>query len=177
MNLLNKKPNNQGILSATRPASTVLDINYKQNSNGLQTKLHQKKKIVVYLKEQKYFVEHSAAFALGIINTRAIMLDKPKLIEISYDTHNKLSGNGEIEIEYFNLENKKPKLKVYVDNSSYCIDISTAYTLGLLTVEEFNNFESKYYYISELYVPELKKEYDVEIYSLSLKEEINSKKM
>ena len=105
------------------------------------------------------------------------MLDKPKLIEISYDAHNKLYGNGEIEIEYFNLENKKPKLKVYVDNSSYCIDISTAYALGLLTVEEFNNFESKYYYISELYVPELKKEYDVEIYSLSLKEEINSKKM
>ena len=43
-----------------------------------QTKLKQKKIIKIYVKEDKHYIEHSTAYALGLINTRAIMLDKPK---------------------------------------------------------------------------------------------------
>lgn len=81
-------------------------INLNQQTQ-LKTKLKQKKKIIIYKQEKKYFVEHATAFALGLINTRAIMLDNPNLIEISYEMHNRLCQNDEIEINYISLENKK----------------------------------------------------------------------
>jgi len=169
-----EKKNNQGLLSATRPNNVKLNIKTEQNL-GYQTRLKQKKQIKIYVDNEKYFVEHSTAYALGLINTRAIMLNKPKLIEISSDMHNKLKNNEEIDIEYVKVEHKS-KLKVYVDEKSYCIDNSAAYSLGFMTVEEFNNSESNYYYINNSLLEELKKNYEIEIHSLNLTNIMNDKK-
>lgn len=162
------------ILSATKPKEPILSVNSNQKEQ-LKTVLKQKKKIIVYVKDKKYFVEHATAFALGLINTRAIMLDEAKLVEISYDIHNKLVATEDIEIEYLALDVKKEKLKVFVNESSYYIENSSAFSLGLLTVEEFNNVTEKYYCISESMLPFLQSKYDVEMYALNLFEDKNNK--
>ena len=163
MNLLTRE-NEKSLLSAIRPVSKLqTDIAVKSQ---LQTKLRQKSIIKIYIADNKYYVEHSAAHALGLINTRAIMLDSPKLIEISSDIHNKLKSNVDMEIEYIKIE-KKP-LKVFADDTKFCITNSAAYALGLLTVEEFNNSSNEYYYISNILLEALRRDYNVEIESLNI---------
>ena len=174
MNLFEKTKESQSILSTTKPKDPILSVK-KETKEQLKTKLRQKKKIVVYISDDKYYVEHSTAFSLGIINTRAIMLDKPKLIEISYDMHNKLKNNEEIEIEYITQKQEKQKLKVFTSDSSYCIENAAAYVLGLLSVEEFDSAESDYYYISKDFFEKLKEIYDIEMISMQLYEENNKK--
>lgn len=177
MNLFKDKKNEyeNSVLSATRPKETILKTDLKGNSQ-LQTRLKQKSIIKIYIDENKYYVEHSAAFALSLIKTRAIMLDKPKLIEISSEVHNKLKSNDSIEIEYIRVEKKQP-LKIYIDGSQYCIDNSAAYSLGFLSVEQFNNPESNYYYISEDILNNLKEKFNVEFYSLNLEQYVSDKKL
>lgn len=169
-----KKEKNQGILSATRPRDTVLKVESNYETQ-LKTILRQKKKITIYEENKKYFVEHATAYALGLINVRAIMLDNPKLIEINYDMHNKLCKNDEIEIDYILLESKKQKLRVFFDGSSYYIENSAAFALGLLTVEEFSNINETYYCIMESMLTFLEKKYDIEMCSVKLFEETQKK--
>ena len=166
------------ILSATRPKETILKTGL-ETSSQLQTRLKQKSIIKIYKDENKYYVDHSAAYALGIIKTRAIMMDKPKLVEIPVEIHNKLKSNDAIEIEYVKLEkeNDKQALKVYVDSSQYCIDNSAAYALGFLNVEQFNSSDSDYYYITDDMLNILKEKFNIEYYSLNLKQYSSNKKL
>ena len=177
MNLFKDKKNEyeNSILSTTRPKETILKTGLETNTQ-LQTRLKQKSIIKIYVDENKCYVEHSAAFALGLIKTRAIMLDKPKLIEISSEVHNKLKSNDSIKIEYIRVE-KKQKLKIYTDGSQYCIDNSAAYALGFISVEEFNNSESEYYYISEDILYKLKEKFNIDFYSLNLEQYSSGKKL
>ena len=177
MNLYKEKENKyeNSILSATKPKETSLKTGLETNFQ-LQTRLKQKSIIKIYVDENKYYVEHSAAFALGLIKTRAIMMDNPKLIEISSEVHNKLKANDLIEIEYIKIEKKQP-LKIYIDGSRYCIDNSAAYSLGFLNVEQFNSPESNYYYISEDVLNNLKEKFNVEFYSLNLEQYSLDKKL
>ena len=176
MNLLNnnKTKNNNSILSATKPNNTILTINSKQSMQP-QTKLKQKKIIKIYVKEDKYYIEHSTAYALGLINTRAIMLDKPKMIELPNHIHNKLKNKDDIDIEYVKIE-KKQKLKVYVNNSNLFIDNAAAYSLGLLSDEQFYSLENEYYYIDKFFLDNLTKQYEIEYYSLNLYNESSKKR-
>ena len=170
------KTNNNNILSATKRREPILDLNYNTN-NQLQNKLKQKKIIKIFVDDNKYFVEHSTAFALKIINTRAVMTDKLKLVEISYDMYNRLKSNDEIEIEYIKVGKKeKLSLKVYYDGNNYYIDNSAAYTLGLLDVDSFYNNDIEYHYIDEDILNYLKQQFNVEIYSLNLANEKSSLK-
>ena len=176
MNLQNKanRNNTNNLLSATRPRASTLKMNTEEITM-LQTRLKQRKKIKIYIEENKYYLEHSAAYALGLINTRAIMLDKPKMIELPDSIHNKLKNQDDIDIEYIKIE-KKPKLKVYVDDSNYCIDNAAAYALGLLSTEEFYSLESEYYYINKDFLDNLMNQYEVEFYSLNLYNESAKKR-
>ncbi len=176
MNLLNRQTKQNNILSTMKPKEPILDINYNSNVE-LQTKLRQKKQLIIYIDNNKYFVDHAAAYALGIVNTRAVMLETPKMVEISYDMHAKLCNNDEIEIQYITIEKSKEKLRVFYEESSLCIENSAAYALGLLTVEEFHNSAAGYYYITEDILNNLKANYDIEMSSLKLFEEESNKKM
>ena len=169
-----KLGSNNGNLSAIRPKEPILKTGLETNPQ-LQTILKQKSIIKIYVDENKYYVEHSAAFVFGLIKTRAIMLDKPKLIEISSEAHNKLKSNDSIKIEYIRVE-KKQKLKIYTDGSQYCIDNSAAYALGFISVEEFHNSESEYYYIPEDILNKLKEKFNVGFYPLNLEQYSSCKK-
>ena len=171
----NKIESDNGLLSATRPHETILKTGLKTNSQ-LQTRLKQKSVIKIYVEDDKYYVEHSAAYALGLIKTRAIMTDNPKLIEITGEIHNRLKSNDMVEIEYIKIE-KKQQLKVYVCNSQYCIDYSAAYALGFLTIEEFANNENNYYYITEQIINNLKEKYNIEFHSLTLEQNSVNKRL
>jgi len=176
MNLINKNKLNQTnnrLLSATRPRENILSD--KTEKSMFRTKLKQKKVIKIYVEENKYYIEHSAAYALGLIKTRSIMLDKPKKIELSSSMHNKLKNQDDIDIEYVKLE-KKPTLIVYVDNSNYYIDNATAYALGWITIEQFYSLGDGYYYISNNVLGILKQQYDIVFYSLNLHDEIGKNK-
>lgn len=167
--------NENNVLSATRPIVSILKVS-GETKTQLQTRLKQKSIIKIYINENRYYVEHSVAYALGLIKTRAIMMDNPKLIEITCDIHSKLKSNDNIEIEYIKVL-KKQSLKVYVDGINYCINTSAAYALGFLTVEEFNNAESQYYYINIEILETLKNSFNVELYSLNLLKETSNKKL
>ena len=157
---------NNTILSATRP-ETTLKTGYETQTE-LYTKTIQKSKIKIYVDNNKFYIDHGTAYALGLINTRAIMLNnnQSKLVEISSDVHNKLQNNESMEIEYVNVA-RKQKLQIYVDGSDYCIDMAAAYALGLVSAEEFSNQNGKYY-ITEDMAKQLSNNYDVEFYSLGL---------
>ena len=168
-----EQQNNSQSLLTLRPKEKT-NVTYNQRTQ-LQTKLIQKQRITVYVEENKYFVEHATAYALGLVNVRAVMLDKPKLVEINSNVHNKLRAAEELEINYVSIENKKQKLRVFADQGSYCVEIGAAYALGLINVEELNNSEEEYYYISEELLFYIKKQYDVEMYALKLFEESHKK--
>ena len=161
--------NNSSILSTTRPSDISLKNNMN-NTSGLKTRLETKSKILIYDIEGKFYVEHATAYALNLVNTRAIMLDKPKLIELPVDIHNKLKTMSNVEIEYKKII-KKPKLKVYVSNSNYFIDSSAAYSLGLLSDEEFANIQNNYYYIDSSMIEVFKEKFDIEFNALGLEKE------
>ena len=163
------------LLSTTKNREPILDITYKVDSQ-LQSRLKQKKIIKIYIEDNKFFIEHAAAFALRIVNTRAIMTDTPKLVEISYDMHNKLKNNDELEIEYIKIENKnKLSLKVYYDGNNYYLDNAAAYALGLIDVQElYNSDKDNYHYIDEEMLNYLENQYNIEIHSLNLANEISN---
>ena len=69
---------------------------------------------------------------------------------------------------------QKSIIKVYQDGTKNYIEHSTAYALGLLTVEEFNNPKSDYYYITEEKINSLSNMYDIEYYSLNLENSLGN---
>ena len=72
-----------------------IDNNEKKESNNLINKnvdLQHRMKINIYEDNGKYYVEHSAAFALGLIEVRSIMLDNPNYVELPEDIHTKLKN-------------------------------------------------------------------------------------
>ncbi len=134
----------------------------------LYTKLRTKKKILIYIKDNKYFVEHATAFALGFTTVRSIMLDKSKLVEVSASIVNQLKQKDDIDLEFVNLsKEKKGIIQVYVDSNKYAIKTSAAYSLKMIDDKDFYNATEDYYYISENIVNKLKDNYTVEFISLS----------
>lgn len=175
MNLLSRNENSRNLLSASMPVQVTKEK--LESSSKLQTILKQRKRIVVYRRHYvsqtggahyTYYVEHAAAYALGLIKTRAIMMDSPKLVEIDNASFERLRADESIEIEYRELTNTKSSLKVYVDGSSYCIDMSAAYALGYIDDETFHNTQDKVYYIDKSKIDELSSQYKIEYYAYGL---------
>lgn len=65
-----------------------------------------KRKLIVYKKEDKFYIDNASAYALNVIKTRAIMTGLPNLFEISTEVLDKLQRDETLEIEYtdFNKE-------------------------------------------------------------------------
>lgn len=172
MSLLNRYNKNTGncVLSATRPSVSKLIVNATV-SKPLKTMLKQRMVIKIYVDESKNkkYVEHSTAYALGLIKTRAVMLEKPHLVEITDAIFNKLESDSRYRIDKIIIENKQP-LKVYVDGDNYFIDISAAYALNLLGIEDFQKAEDKYYYITKELLEKLSSQYNIEKYAMGLEQ-------
>ena len=91
------------------------DIENDKGGNGpedsetpsIQSDADYQKILKVYVKGDKTYIDHSAAFALGLTKVRDIMLDKPHLVEIHQDTIAKCKHDDTIVIEYTDLEEQK----------------------------------------------------------------------
>ena len=79
---------------------------YKKTQPQLKAKNKEKlkQKLIIYQDNGKFFISYFAAYAMGLTNTRSIMLDEPRFFEIPIDTLNKLKNNELIDIEYQNLK-------------------------------------------------------------------------
>lgn len=75
-----------------------------------KSRLKEKRKLLVYKKENKFYIDHAAAYALKLTNVRAVMLDSSHLFEIGLDTLYKFQSTEDIEIEYQELNKKKTKV-------------------------------------------------------------------
>ncbi len=131
-----------------------------------ETKLKQILKVYVSSDKRK-FIDKAAAYALKMINVRAIMLeDSDQLIEI---TDRQLEGLSKknIEIQYQNVENSyippKQNINVYYEGIEYYIEPSAAYALGLITIENWNAMGNSLYRVSENLLMFLKNKYDVKL--------------
>ena len=84
---------------------------------GEKTKLimRTKRKLRVYRRDGKFYIDHSAAYALGLTNVRSIMTEKAHLIEIGIETLHRFQSNKDIEIIYQELD-KEQKSKTKQSN-------------------------------------------------------------
>lgn len=96
-----KKVNNDQISRKT------LKTNVSQQKINTKTVLRQKRKLLVYKKDGKFFIDNSAAYALKLKNVRAIMTGKTRLIEIGIETLYRFQNNEDIEIEYQDFNKDK----------------------------------------------------------------------
>lgn len=121
----------------------------------------------VYLTDDsRMFIDRAAAYSLGFIDTRAIMLDDTQKIQISEKDLSIIKTKNSIEIEYEKLLSKedvpaKQKIIVYVDNVDYYISVAAAYSLGLINVEVFNNISNQLFNVSDNLMVFLKNKYDI----------------
>ena len=156
-------------LSATRSSLELRE----QTKSVTQNVLEQKQILLVYVAENDcLYIKHSAAYALGLVETRSIMVgDTEKLVEISKMQLASISTkqNIEVKMERINASQKLPerqKIKVYKNDLLYYIDMSAAYALGLVSVETFNVMAGEFYGVSEALLAFLQNKYDVEYHNL-----------
>ncbi len=91
-------------------SETTLKADMKQQNVKTKTKLRQKRKLLVYKKDEKFYIDNSAAYALKLTNVRAIMTENPHLIEIGIETLYGFQNDADIEIVYQEL-NKDKEIK------------------------------------------------------------------
>lgn len=127
-------------------------------------------KLKVYLSDDgRIFIDKSAAYHLGYVDVKAIMLNNIQKVEITDRQLSQIKARENIEIEYEKLvSNKeipeKPKIEVFIDNIDYYIAPSAAYALNLIPVERFNYMadNKELYKISENLLVLLKNKYNVQ---------------
>lgn len=161
--ILEKKNNDKMSLSKnlTRPAQK-LELKTKTVSN-----FQLKSILLVYISDNnRKFIDKSAAYALDLTNVRAIMInDGLNLFEIS-DSQLAMLKNRGFELKYRQISSKDaPKrgsIKVFFDGIDYYIELSAAYSLGLINVENFYGMDQQFYKISENILVFLNNKYDVD---------------
>lgn len=95
----------------------LLKARNQEGQLGEPTKLimRTKRKLLVYRRDGKFYIDHSAAYALGLTNVRSIMTEKAHLIEIGIETLHRFQSNKDIEIIYQELD-KEQKSKTKQSN-------------------------------------------------------------
>lgn len=88
-------------------SKTALKTNMAHTNQATKTKSRLKRKLMVYKKDGKFYIDNSAAYALKLTNVRAVMTENPHLIEIGIETLYRFQNNEDIEIEYQELDKDK----------------------------------------------------------------------
>lgn len=86
---------------------TILKTNTACSKDKLNNKSRLKRKVLVYKKNDKFYIDHFVAYALKLTNVRAVMLDNPHLVEVGMETLYRWQNDEDIEIEYQNIDRKK----------------------------------------------------------------------
>lgn len=92
-------------------SKTALKTNTTHTNQTTKTKSRLKRKLMVYKKDGKFYIDNSAAYALKLTNVRAVMTENPHLIEIGIETLYRFQNNEDIEIEYQELDKEIKKEK------------------------------------------------------------------
>ena len=103
--------------------SRVRTTTRNENPTGLRTKTSMrtrlKRKLLVYKKGDKLFIDNSAAYALHLTNVRSIMVGSPNLVEMGREALSRFQNSGNIE-KLLNLSVMlrvlHPLLKVYASD-------------------------------------------------------------
>lgn len=98
-------------------SKTALKTNTTHTNQTTKTKSRLKRKLMVYKKDGKFYIDNSAAYALKLTNVRAVMTENPHLIEIGIETLYRFQNNEDIEIEYQELDKDKEIKKEKTDLS------------------------------------------------------------
>jgi len=96
-------------------SKTALKTNTTHTNQTTKTKSRLKRKLMVYKKDGKFYIDNSAAYALKLTNIRAVMTENPHLIEIGIETLYRFQNNEDIEIEYQELDKDKEIKKEKTD--------------------------------------------------------------
>lgn len=95
-------------------SKTALKTNTTHTNQTTKTKSRLKRKLMVYKKDGKFYIDNSAAYALKLTNVRAVMTENPHLIEIGIETLYRFQNDADIEIVYQELnKNKDIKTEKY----------------------------------------------------------------
>lgn len=106
------------------------------------TKSAAKRKLLVYRENGKFYIDHSAAYALGKTSVRAIMLEKPKLVEVDLQFLQEMQNRDDIEIEYRDKEKNKSKDVKKGDLSDALDEIKgETYGIGVCNIERGSSQE------------------------------------
>ena len=123
---------------------TILRTNERQQNANTQTRLRQKRKLLVYKKDGKFYIDNSAAYVLKLTNVRAIMTENPHLIEIGIETLARFQNNGDIEIEYKELNKDKEIKKEKSDLSEILDELEEGeYGIGLHGIDKGSREEKQ----------------------------------
>lgn len=173
--LKNKKqePTQNNILSLSRnlerpKLDTKLSINTRTQSSTSRLK----KVLDVYENDSGLYISKAAAYSLGLINTRAIMLqDTNQLFQITKEQLEKIKHNDyEINIIKQEInEQTKQEIQVFTSEDRMYISSASAYALGLIDVETFNSTSRNLYEINENIFNYINNKYRVEYKDLQKK--------
>lgn len=90
--------------------SNGVNINLK---NGLEskekhsTKTVLKRRVLVYKKEGKFYIDYAAAHALKLTNVRAVITENEHLVEVDETFLQKCENDEEIDVEYLEMDKSK----------------------------------------------------------------------
>ena len=109
--LLTKSPSSRTKTILKTQSQTMLKTNTSQYAKT-KTELRLKRKLLVYKKDGKFYVDNSAAYALNLTNVRTFMTKNPHLIEIRIEELYRFQNDADIEIIYQELnKDKESKIK------------------------------------------------------------------
>ncbi len=147
-----------------KESSKFKDSNYIDDIslNEQVTKL----KIYIDQNNQKY-IKQQVAYALGLTKVRYNMLNKKAKYYAISDEHVKLFYYIGFDIEYVTILNNeitnKISIKVMCKNNDYFIELSVAYAINLISIEEYYAKDTEWYQIDELVLNHLYNQYEVEL--------------
>lgn len=119
---------------------TILKTNMTRLAETTRTKSRLKKKLLVYKKDDKFYINHTVAYSLKLINVRAVMTENPHLVEVGLETLYKFQNNEDIEIEYEEL-NKEKEVGTRTDKLTDILDEleQGEYGIGIHGIDKGSN--------------------------------------
>lgn len=158
-----KEEPKHSILSAIKPKPKLdLGLNKKENTGSKGVREKQILNVFVDVESNRKFIESFAAYAIGLTNVRAVMLDNPKYYEITTSKIKELEAK-EYEVNYIELpKRKKQKIRVYCSANKYYIDMASAYVLGYIDDKQFYDVSNDFYLLDNAKFEYIKNNYDVE---------------
>ncbi len=123
---------------------TTLKRNIAYSTNIARTKLRLKRKVLVYKKDNKFYIDHSTAYALKLTNVRAIMTENPHLVEVGLETLKKFQNREDIEIEYKEINKEKRITTRNRDLSDILEELKQGeYGIGIHGIDKGSNEEKQ----------------------------------